>query len=96
VRLFRRPEAITALAKVPDDPPVQFTWRGRAHRVRRAEGPERIAQEWWRGDFTTTGPGRVRDYYRVEDEVGGRFWIFRQGLFGGDEVPKWWIHGLFG
>ncbi len=96
VRLFKRPEAITALAKVPDDPPVQFTWRGRSHRIRRAEGPERIAQEWWRGDFGAIGPGKVRDYYRVEDEAGGRFWIFRQGLFGGEVAPKWWIHGLFG
>jgi protein ImuB len=98
VRLFKRPEAITALAKVPDDPPVQFTWRGRSHRVRRAEGPERIGQEWWRAGTGEgeTGPGKVRDYYRVEDEAGGRFWIYRQGLFGGDETPKWWIHGLFG
>ncbi len=98
VRLFKRPEPITALAKVPDDPPVQFTWRGRSHRVRRAEGPERIGQEWWRAGMgeTDTGPGRIRDYYRVEDDAGGRFWIYRQGLFGGDEAPKWWIHGLFG
>ena len=96
MRLFRRPEAITAIAKLPDDPPVQFHWRGRPHRVRRAEGPERIGQEWWRGDFDDTGPGRIRDYYRVEDEAGGRFWIFRQGLFGTGEDPKWWLHGLFG
>lgn len=98
VRLFRRPEAITALAKVPDDPPVSFTWRGRSHRVRRAEGPERIAQEWWRAGVAEgeTGPGKIRDYYRVEDEAGGRYWIFRQGLFGGEDAPKWWIHGLFG
>ncbi|WP_235519228.1 MULTISPECIES: DNA polymerase Y family protein [unclassified Caulobacter] len=98
VRLFKRPEAITALAKVPDDPPVQFTWRGRSHRVRRAEGPERIGQEWWRAGTGEgeTGPDKIRDYYRVEDEAGGRFWIYRQGLFDGDETPKWWIHGLFG
>jgi len=99
VRLFKRPEAITAIAKLPDDPPMQFTWRGRAHRVRRAEGPERIGQEWWRAGVgeTDTGPGKIRDYYRVEDDVGGRFWIYRQGLYdGGDETPKWWIHGLFG
>ena len=98
VRLFKRPEAITALAKVPDDPPVSFTWRGRSHRVRRAEGPERIAQEWWRAGVAEgeTGPGKIRDYYRVEDEAGGRYWIFRQGLFGGEDAPKWWIHGLFG
>ncbi|WP_184722414.1 DNA polymerase Y family protein [Caulobacter sp.] len=98
VRLFKRPEAITALAKVPDDPPVQFTWRGRSHRIRRAEGPERIGQEWWRAGVgeTDTGPGKIRDYYRVEDDAGGRFWIYRQGFYDGDEAPKWWIHGLFG
>lgn len=100
VRLFKRPEAITAIAKLPDDPPMQFTWRGRAHRVRRAEGPERIGQEWWRAGVgeTDTGPGKIRDYYRVEDDAGGRFWIYRQGLFDGgeEEAPKWWIHGLFG
>ena len=99
VRLFKRPEVLDAvIAKLPDDPPVRFTWRGRPHRVRRAEGPERIGQEWWRAGVGEgdTGPGKIRDYYRVEDDAGGRFWIFRQGLFGGGEAPKWWIHGLFG
>lgn len=97
VRLFRRPEAIVAVAaELPDYPPRQFIWRGRAHSVRRAEGPERIGQEWWRTTLDETGPGKIRDYYRVEDEVGGRFWIYRQGLFGAGEDPKWWLHGLFG
>lgn len=99
VRLFKRPEAIVAIAaELPDYPPRLFTWRGRAHRVRRAEGPERIGQEWWRAGVARgeTGPGKVRDYYRVEDDAGGRFWIFRQGLYGGEDAPKWWIHGLFG
>ena len=97
-RLLRRPEPITAMAVVPDNPPVLFTWRGRPHRIRHAEGPERIGQEWWRAgvDGTDTGPGKIRDYYRVEDEAGGRFWIFRQGLFGAGDDPKWWLHGLFG
>jgi len=95
-RLFRRPEPIEVIAKLPDDPPLRFTWRGRPHRVRAAEGPERIGQEWWRGDFDDTGPGKIRDYYRVEDEAGGRFWIYRQGLYGDGDMPKWWLHGLFG
>ncbi|WP_240633990.1 DNA polymerase Y family protein [Caulobacter flavus] len=95
-RLLKRPEPIEVLAKLPDDPPLRFTWRNRHHRVRAAEGPERIGQEWWRGDFDDTGPGRIRDYYRVEDEAGGRFWIYRQGLYGDDASPKWWLHGLFG
>jgi protein ImuB len=95
-RLFRRPEAITVLAQLPDEPPAHFTWRGQRHRVRRAEGPERIGQEWWRKAFDGVGPGKIRDYYRVEDEAGERFWIYRQGLYGTGDEPKWWLHGLFG
>ena len=93
-RLLRRPERIEVVAQLPDEPPARFTWRGRPHRVRHAEGPERIGQEWWRKAFDQIGPTRVRDYYRVEDEAGGRFWIFRAGLYGGPDEPKWWLHGL--
>uniref|UniRef100_B0T092 UmuC domain-containing protein n=1 Tax=Caulobacter sp. (strain K31) TaxID=366602 RepID=B0T092_CAUSK len=95
-RLLRRPEAITVMAQLPDEPPAHFTWRGQRHRVRHAEGPERIGQEWWRKAFDGVGPSKIRDYYRVEDEAGGRFWIYRQGLYGVGDEPKWWLHGLFG
>jgi len=37
----------------------------------------------------------TRDYYAVEDEAGCRFWIFRQGLYGGSRMPAWYLHGLF-
>jgi protein ImuB len=96
LRLFRRPEPIEAMAPVPDDPPVFFRWRGAGHRIRRAEGPERLAEEWWRRPFEDAAPGRVRDYYRVEDETGARFWVFRDGLYSSDAPPRWWLHGLFG
>ncbi len=98
IRLLRRPEGIEVIAIVPDDPPVRFTWRGVAHRVRAAAGPERIAAEWWR-DKQARGRAEtdlVRDYYRVEDSDGARFWIFRAGLHGGDRMPRWYLHGLFG
>ena len=95
VRLFRRPEPIEATALIPDDPPLQFRWRGRLHKVSKAEGPERIAEEWWRKPIDEVGPGHVRDYYRVEDEAGGRFWLFRAGLYAPGETPQWWLHGLF-
>ncbi len=96
LRLFRRPEPVEATAPTPDDPPILFRWRGQLHRVRRAEGPERLAEEWWRTPFDRADPLKARDYYRVEDEAGARFWLFRAGFYGVDEPPTWWLHGLFG
>lgn len=99
IRLLRRPEEIEVIAPVPDDPPVRFRWRGVSHRVRAAAGPERVAAEWWRGK--RSGGRRpetdlIRDYYRVEDSDGARFWIFRAGLHAADRTPRWYLHGLFG
>ena len=98
IRLLRRPEAIEVIAPVPDDPPIRFNWRGIAHRVRAAAGPERIAAEWWRGRQSGRRPETdlIRDYYRVEDSDGARFWIFRAGLHAPDRMPQWYLHGLFG
>jgi protein ImuB len=97
-RLFRRPEPVEdVMALTPDDPPTLFRWRGQLHRVRRAEGPERIGEEWWKGQVEDVDVGHVRDYYRVEDADGGRFWLFRAGLYGDAATPpKWWLHGVFG
>jgi protein ImuB len=100
LRLFERPEHIQVpLASVPDGPPRHFTWRRATHAVVRVEGPERIAMEWWKQN----GQALTRDYFRVEDEAGLRFWIYRDGLYGselvdgeGAPVPaKWYMHGLF-
>lgn len=87
VFLLEPAEPISVIAAVPDGPPARFTWRRIARRVIRSEGPERLAPEWWRL-FTHAGlPGgekpkyRMRDYYRVEDEHGGCYWIYRAGLY---------------
>jgi protein ImuB len=98
IRLLRRPEEIDVIAPIPDDPPIRFSWRGVAHRVRAAAGPERIASEWWWGKRAGGRPETdlIRDYYRVEDSDGARFWIFRAGLHGEERVPRWYLHGLFG
>jgi protein ImuB len=64
--------------------------------VRRAEGPERIAEEWWKAGIDDVRVGHIRDYYRVEDQDGARFWLFRAGLLDPANPPKWWLHGLFG
>lgn len=79
VKLLSRPEPVDVMASVPDGPPVSFRWRRVLHRVVAAEGPERIAPEWWRDDGSVDP---TRDYYRVEDESGRRFWLFRAGLYG--------------
>jgi protein ImuB len=98
IRLLHRPEEIAVIAPVPDDPPIRFSWRGVAHRVRAAAGPERIAAEWWRGERSGRRPETdlIRDYYRVEDSDGARFWIFRAGLHAEGRMPRWYLHGLFG
>lgn len=91
LHLIEPPQPVEALAEVPDGPPLRFRWRRVLHDVTRAEGPERIACEWWRG-----GTGPTRDYFRVEDGQGRRFWLFREGLYGSEtDRPRWFIHGLF-
>jgi protein ImuB len=94
-RLLHPPRPIEAVALVPDQPPVRFTWRKLAHRVRRADGPERVFGEWWASDAELAS---VRDYFQVEDETGRRFWIFREGDGENAETGSlnWFLHGFFG
>jgi protein ImuB len=92
LRLFTTPEPIEVTAAVPDGPPIRFRWRRVLHTVTLAEGPERIAMEWWRSE--TRRP--TRDYFRVEDEAGLRLWVYRDGLYGRETMrPRWFVHGLF-
>jgi protein ImuB len=88
LHLLPSPESIEVMVPLPDYPPLHFKYRGEILRVVKADGPERIEQEWW----LQSGP--PRDYYTVEDESGKRYWLFRLGLYGiGD--PKWFLHGFF-
>jgi len=99
LRLLARPEPIEALAEVPDGPPLRFRWRRALHEVIAAEGPERIEGAWW-----SEQGGPARDYFRVEDKTGLRFWLFRSGLYRdlarddlahGAAAPTWFLHGTF-
>ncbi|WP_408587443.1 Y-family DNA polymerase [Novosphingobium sp.] len=95
--LFDPPQPVEVIAEVPDGPPHRFRWRRKLHEVRLYEGPERIAAEWWRrkgGEDPGKG-GLTRDYYRIEDVRGRRYWIFRHGLYDEKPDPKWYLHGLF-
>ena len=93
LKLLDRAEPIAVLHAAPDGVPQRFRWRGQVRQVARAEGPERIAPEWWRERSTT----RLRDYYRIEDEGGRRYWIYRAGVIGDGRggAPEWFLHGLY-
>lgn len=115
LHLFDPPQRIEVIgAEVPDGPPARFRWRRAMHDVARYEGPERIAEEWWRrtprpyeiaqgkeGEAITRhhlgdDSDHTRDYYRVEDRRGRRFWIFRHGFYEAQRpMPGWYLHGLF-
>ncbi|WP_406698349.1 Y-family DNA polymerase [Sphingomonas qomolangmaensis] len=93
LHLFDPPQPIEVMAEVPDGPPHRFRWRRTLHDITRFEGPERIASEWWR---RADNGGLTRDYYRIEDSRGRRFWVFRHGLYGREAAdPRWYVHGLF-
>ncbi len=88
--ILARPEPAQAVAEIPDGPPRSFIWRRVRHLVHRAEGPERLAPEWWRDQLSA----RTRDYFRVETREGRRFWLYREGLFGLEtRTPNWFVHG---
>ncbi|MDE2436575.1 MAG: DNA polymerase Y family protein [Sphingomonadales bacterium] len=95
--LFDPPQPVEVIAEVPDGPPHRFRWRRKLHEVRLYEGPERIAAEWWRrkGGENPRQGGLTRDYYRIEDARGRRYWIFRHGLYEEKPDPRWYLHGLF-
>lgn len=82
------PETIFVTAPVPDYPPVLFRYKDEVHRIAKADGPERIEQEWW------LSGGLHRDYYTVENDQGARYWIFRSGYYD-QGTAKWYIHGFF-
>ena len=96
--LLDPPETIDVIAPLPDDPPLQFTWRRVTRKVIASNGPERITREWWHE--LGQKASRPRDYYKVSASEGGTFWLYRNGFYQGDETsrspPQWFMHGFFG
>jgi protein ImuB len=84
VRLADAPMRIEVSILIPGESPVQFFMGNRKHRIVRSEGPERLTAEWWRDK---TSCWDTRDYYRIEDDRGFRFWIFR------DSSEQWFLYG---
>lgn len=89
LELLPKPEPIQVTAPIPDYPPIFFMYEGKMHKVKKADGPERIEQEWWLQE------GQHRDYYVVEDEEGKRYWLFRSGHYDAEKTYGWYLHGFF-
>jgi protein ImuB len=88
-QLLSKPVSIEVTAPVPDYPPMLFRYKNKLHKIKKADGPERIEREWWLEE------GPHRDYYYVEDEEGGRYWLFRSGHYTADKTQQWFMHGFF-
>jgi protein ImuB len=89
LQILAIPERIEVTAPIPDYPPMNFRYQSKLHKIIKADGPERIEQEWWIQE------GEHRDYYAVEDEEGCRYWLFRSGHYDIEKKPQWFIHGFF-
>ena len=89
VQLLPQPQSIDVTAPIPDYPPMNFRYKGKLHKIIKADGPERIEQEWW------LQQGEHRDYYAVEDDEGQRFWVYRSGHYDAEKFEGWFIHGFF-
>ena len=96
IDILARPERIEVAAPIPDYPPMHFRYKNKLHKIVKADGPERIEQEWWVEDGGHGIDGaRHRDYYIVEDEEGSRYWLFRSGHYTGNGSSQWFLHGYF-
>ena len=89
LQLLSPPERIEVAAPIPDYPPMLFRYKEKVHKIIKADGPERIEQEWWIQE------GEHRDYFAVEDDEGCRYWLFREGHYDDEGKAKWWLHGVF-
>lgn len=89
LHLLPEPQPVEVTAPIPDYPPMLFRYKGKLHKIVKADGPERIEQEWW------LQQGQHRDYYCVEDEAGQRFWLFRAGHYDAAKTYGWFLHGFF-
>ena len=94
--LLPHAEPTEVMALIPDGPPRRFRWRGATYEVTGAQGPERIASEWWRNADGHRSIEPTRDYYLVEDTGGHRFWLYREGLYERETASaRWFVQGLF-
>lgn len=80
LRLFARPQHIEFTMT------QHLLWRKAQRVVVKCEGPERIAMEWWHHEIQQS----ARDYFRVEDCEGRRYWLYRNNA-----TSQCFLHGVF-
>jgi protein ImuB len=95
LRLLEPAEPVQATALMPDHPPALFRRGPVLHHITHAEGPERLLPEWWHVAVPDADLPSARDYFRVEDAEGRRYWLYRE-VAAGEAAPRWFLHGLFG
>lgn len=82
-------EPVRVVVMAPEGPVVSLNHRGRALRIIGSLGPERIAPRWWlTGAEARTAP--ARDYFKLQDEHGRWWWIYRKA-----ETSKWFVQGMW-
>ena len=90
IHLIDPPAPIEVMEKPTGELPAGFRPGRQWRHISKAEGPERLTPEWWRD---AAPQWQFRDYYRIEDERGARFWIFREVNSG--SASRWFLRGRF-
>lgn len=85
--LLKKPEELTAIALMPDDPPSWIKWRNMRLKIISGIGPEKIGDEWWKKQLQEVP---TRNYYKVQDETGRWLWIFKS-----ETANAWFLHGMW-
>lgn len=66
-----------------------FSYQRQRVVVRSSHGPERLLGTWWQLPSVSV-PQTSRDYFKVQDEDGLWWWVFRDRNSG-----QWFLHGLW-
>jgi protein ImuB len=86
--LLNKPQKVEVVLLSPDGPVVSMNRNGETSRIVTSIGPERITPRWW-----LALPGRSpwpRDYFKVQDEAGQWWWLYRKA-----GTSKWFVHGVW-
>lgn len=97
--LLRRAEPLEIAGPLNEEGcPESLVWRRRRLSLVAGEGPERLLPPWWQPRRAGEAP---RDYWRVEDAEGRRWWIYRAlesdspAASAAPRPAQWFLHGLF-